>query len=96
MKSLQRADGGFSENANQPSRIDYAYYVVRSLIKLNALDKIKNKKLVKFILTTYHPDCGFSNISGQKSHPQFTSYAIFMLKKLKSLYRTDIQKKIGD
>jgi len=33
---------------------------------------------------------------GQKPHPQFTSYVVFMLKELKSLGEADIQKKIGD
>ena len=93
LKSLQRPDGGFNENANQPSRIDYTYYVVRSLIKLNSLNKINKKRLIRFIISTNHPDGGFGNMPGQKANPQFTSYAIFMLKELKSIGEAGIQKK---
>jgi len=49
---------------------------------LNAASHIDKKKIVEFILSTKHPDGGFSNQPGQKPNPLVTKHVIFLLEEI--------------
>jgi len=84
LKGLQRKNGGFGKNNEQPS-ISFSYYVFRSLLKLDGIGYIDKKKLIHFVLSTRCSNGGFSNKPGGVPQPRYTSYAIFILKELKAL-----------
>lgn len=92
LKSLQKPDGGFSEQLNGQSTISCSYYVVRTLVKLSCLDIINRDNLINFLMSVKGKNFGFGNFKGDIPHPQYTSFAIFILKEFGALDRINPKK----